>query len=165
MEDRKLLIMDACVLIDFVEADASILALTARHIGDVHVATPVFDEVRALDAGSATSLGIKLFEPSLETVMDAGAKQGRLSFQDHLCLLIAKAQGWTCVSNDKQLRESCKNANVAVLWGFELLALLVDAKALSPASAKELAEQIARTNKRIGASVLARFNTKIGSKR
>jgi hypothetical protein len=53
---------------------------------------------------------------------------------------------------------------VSVLWGFELLALLVDAKVLPAASAKELAQQIAQTNKRIGAGVLSRFMARIGSK-
>src|SRR6478735_4229471 len=99
----RLLLVDACVLIDFAKVDRSILTLAARHVGEVYVATPVLEEVREIDAAMAVSLGIKLFEPSLELVAQAASVRGRLSFQDRVCLLVAKAEGWTCVSNDKAL--------------------------------------------------------------
>jgi len=125
----RFLIVDACVLIDFAKADSAILTLVARHVGEVHVATPVFEEVKDIDATMATSLGIKIYEPSLEIAAAAAMKRGRLSFQDRLCLAIATAEGWTCVSNDKQLRAACDAAKVPVLWGFQVLAMLVDARA------------------------------------
>lgn len=73
----------------------------------------------------------------------------RMSFQDRLCLAIAKTEGWTGVSNDKQLRSECKVEKVSVLWQFEVLALLVDARALTATAARDLAKKIAETNKRI----------------
>lgn len=121
------------------------------------MATPVFQEVHDLDATMAASLGIRLFEPPLEMLSAAAAAGGRLSFQDHLCVLAAKANGWTCVSNDRRLREECTAVAVEVLWGLELLAMLVERRALSPAEAKEVAEQIVATNRRIGKGVLQRF--------
>lgn len=162
MAKVRLLIMDACVLIDFAKTDRSILTLASRHVGEVHVATPVFEEVHDLDPSMAASLGLKLFEPTLEMVMEAAAERGRLSFQDRLCLVVAKANGWTCVSNDKQLRSICKSSGVPVMWGLELLALLVEGGALSAASARDIGKSIAASNKRIGAAVIARFLTRIG---
>jgi hypothetical protein len=132
-----------------------------RYVGEIHVATPVFEEVHDLDPAMAASLGIKLFEPPLEMVAAAAAKRGRLSFQDHLCVLVAKANGWTCVSNDRRLRESCVAESVEVMWGLELLALLVERKALSATAARDLAKTIAESNKRIGRQVMLRFYARI----
>lgn len=160
----RLLLVDACVLIDFAKADSSVLTLTSRHVGQVHVATPVFEEAKDIDPAMAASLGIKLVEPSFNILVQAAAVRGRLSFQDRLCLLVAKAHGYVCVSNDKQLRASCEAEGVAVMWGFEVLALLVEARALPPADAKDLAEKIAASNRRIGPSVLTRFFKRIGVK-
>ena len=160
----RFLIVDACVLIDFAKADPAILTLVAHHVGEVHVATPVFEEVEDIDATMAISLGIKIYEPSLEIAAAAATKRGRLSFQDRLCLAIAMAEGWTCVSNDKQLRAACEAAKVPVLWGFQVLAMLVDARALSAADARTIATSIAASNKRIGGAVLARFLAKLGTK-
>jgi hypothetical protein len=153
----RLLIMDVCVLIDFVNTDPSILTLASRHVGNLYVATPVFDKVRVLDPSMARSVGLKLFEPTLEMVMEAGAKRERLSFQDRLCLIVAKAKGWTCLSNDRQVRSSCKSSGVRVMWGLDLLALLVEVGALSAAAARDVGKKFVASNKRIGATVVDRF--------
>lgn len=164
MARHRFLVVDACVLIDFAKVDPAIITLVSRHIGEVHVATPVFEEVDDIDAAMAASLGIKLYEPSLDMAAAAAGAKGRLSFQDRLCLAIAKAEGWTCVSNDKPLRAQCKVEKVPVLWELEVLALLVDARALTAAAARDLAKTIAQTNKRIGGAVLDRFIAKLGVK-
>src|SRR4051794_23790978 len=104
MPKLRLLLVDACVLIDFAKSDTSVITLASRYVGEVHVATPVFEEVHDLDPAMAASLGIKLFEPPLEMLVAAAAQRGRLSFQDRLCVMVAKANGWTCVSNDRRLR-------------------------------------------------------------
>src|SRR4051812_3763641 len=115
MVGLRLLLVDACVLIDFAKADTAVISLASRYVGEVYVATPVFQEVRDVDPAMAASLGIKLFEPSFDTVAAAAIARGRLSFQDRLCVLIAKQQGWTCVSNDKQLRTACEAESVPVM--------------------------------------------------
>ncbi|MBI2392844.1 MAG: hypothetical protein HYV09_24880 [Deltaproteobacteria bacterium] len=160
----RILVVDACVLIDFAKADAAIIPLVSRHVGEVHVATPVCEEVKDLDPAMAASLGIKLYEPTLEMAAAAAAHKGRLSFQDRLCFAIAKQERWTCVSNDRQLRTECETAKVPVLWGLEVLALLVDAAALPAPQARDLATTIVANNKRIGPAVLARFLARIGLK-
>jgi predicted nucleic acid-binding protein len=158
----RLLLVDTCVLIDFVDADASVLTLTARHVGELYVATPVLEEARNIDSAMAASFGITLFEPTFQMVVEAAAGRGRLSFQDRLCLAIAKAHGWILVSNDKRLRAACASEGVATMWAFELLALLVAERALSPIAAREIALKIAAANKRIGPEILQRFLKNIG---
>jgi len=160
----RFLVVDACVLIDYAKADASIIPLVSRHVGEIHVATPVFQEVKDIDPAMAASLGIKLYEPTLEMAAAAAAAKGRLSFQDLLCFAIAKTERWTCVSNDRQLRAQCESEKVPVLWGLEVLGLLAKVGALPAPQARELATTIAANNKRIGATILARFLAKLGTK-
>lgn len=88
----------------------------------------------------------------------------KASFEDALCLMIAKERGWTCVSNDRRLRFAFGTENVPVLWGFDILMLLVDARALSASAASDMATRIASNNKRIGAEVLSRLLAKIDRK-
>ncbi len=45
---RKLMIMDACVLIDFIKAERAVLELVVKHIGPLHVTSPVVEEVKEM---------------------------------------------------------------------------------------------------------------------
>jgi hypothetical protein len=146
----RLLLVDACVLIDFSTSDVSVLTLVSKHVGQVHVPSPVFDEVKQIDEAQAASLGLKVIDPPLEMLLEAGAKRGgRLSFQDRIYVLVAKAEGFTCVSNDRSVRSACEADGVPVLWGLELLVELVAARALPLESARDIAKQIVDANKRM----------------
>lgn len=158
----RLLIVDACVLIDICKADRSVLTLISRHVGPLHVATPVLAEVDQIDESQAVSLGIKLVEPTLDQASEAATARQGLSFSDRLCLLLAKENKWTCVSNDRKLRRACTDDGVSVMWGLELIALLVERKALPAKSAQEIATAIYETNAFIGRAVLTRFLQRIG---
>jgi len=158
----RLLLLDACVLIDFATSDLSVLTLVTAHIGQVHVPSPVFDEVEQIDESLAASLGLKLVEPTIEMLLDAGAARGRLSFQDRICLLVAKEGGFTCVSNDRRLRMSCEAEGVPVLWGLELLVELVAARAIPAEAARDIAARIVSANRRMEPNVYARFLKRIG---
>ncbi len=160
MPPLRLLLLDACVLIDYCKAERSILKLAAHHVGRLHVATPVFEEVEQLDHAGAADLGLVLVDPSLELAMRAASRGGRLSFQDRLCLLLAKENGWTCVS-DTQLRRACESEGLNVLWGLEILVLLVEAGPTSAADAKQIAKAIHDCNRFITSQVLKRFIRRI----
>lgn len=43
------MIMDACVLIDFIKAERSLLELVAKHVGPLYVTSPVVGEVNEID--------------------------------------------------------------------------------------------------------------------
>lgn len=165
MRASALLIVDSCVLIDLWEADRSLLTLVSRHLGEIHVATPVLAEVDEIDESDAVSVGLRLVEPSLDMATEAAASRGTLSFADRLCFLLAKENAWTCVSNDRRLRRTCEEARVPVLWGLELIVGLVDAGALDPVGAIENAERIAKANKFIGPDVLERFRARVRPRR
>ena len=66
----------------------------------------------------------------------AGRRRPGLSYYDHLCLLVAKQGGWTCVTNDGKFRRDCMAEKVPVLWGLEPMVELVAGGHLNAAEAK-----------------------------
>ena len=161
MATTTLLILDACVLIDYWDADPSVIGLVVRHIGPLHIAENVLSEVKQVDRSAAATAGLTLIEPSLDMMTAAAHRRRGLSFQDHLCLLLAKERGWTCVSNDGRLRTACSEDGVSVLWGLELLAQVVEAGGLPARAAIDLAERMALANPYLTAKVLRRFVVRI----
>ena len=155
----RLLLMDACVLIDFIKADSSIFKLFVKYVGEIHVVSPVVEEVKEIESTQALEkYGLIIIEPQLDDVFTAANQSGSLSFQDRLCLLTAKREGFTCVTNDKRLRKQCEKDDVQILWGLQLLISLHDKAGISSADAIELAEQIHRNNpKHISLKLLERF--------
>ena len=157
------LILDANVLIDFCKSDRSMLTLIARHIGTVCVAQPVLDEVVALGHGDLLALGLDLVMPETEMLIAAAAQQGALSFEDRICLLLAKQHGWTCVTNDGRLRRECESESVSVLWGLEPLIMLVERKVIDAKVALTTAMAIQQSNPRfITDDIIRRFKGRIG---
>ena len=159
-----LLIVDANVLIDYALSDSAILALAVRHLGSVCVPLPVLDEVRQLTRDDCDRLGVTLLDPTLEELSVASSGRGSLSFEDELCLLLAKTGGFTCVTNDKTLRRACEAAGVPVRWGLELMVELVSKRELTVEAAITTARAIRASNPvHITAAILERFEARIHS--
>jgi hypothetical protein len=66
--------------------------------------------VEQLDEAACAELGLVVVDGTLEQLTEAGAGTGRLSFEDRVCLILARDNGWTCVSNDGRLRRECEAA-------------------------------------------------------
>lgn len=142
-----LMIMDACVLIDFIKADPVVLQLIVKHVGLLHVIGPVIDEVDEIeDENDLIELGLIVVEPEIEDAFTAGSLSGPLSFQDWLCMLTAKRHHFSCVTNDKNLRKQCKNNGISAVWGLEILAALHKSGGLSGADVLAIAKQIRTAN-------------------
>ena len=151
-----LLIIDANVLIDYALSDASVLTLAARHLGTLFVPRVVLEEVTQFSEADCDALGLTLVDESFDILASAAAEQGGLSFEDHVCLLMAKQEQWTCVTNDKRLHTECRREGVDVIWGLRLMIELVRAEGLEQETAMEIAQLIHEFNPRhITAEVLA----------
>lgn len=162
------MIMDACILIDFLHADRTVLQLVARYVGPVHVVSPVVEEVRDIDGQEELiELGISVIEPEIEDAYAAAGGAGALSFQDRLCLLTAKRRGMTCVTNDTSLRRQCSNEGIPLLWGLELLLELHAAGGIPRHIAEDIAKAIHEANPRhITPTIFKQFQSKLsGGKR
>jgi len=163
---RRFLILDACVIIDFVEVDRTLFKIVRDAVGVVHVATRVLhNEVTKLDASDVEALGVKLVTPSLAMMSEAALAGGGLSPRDWVCVLLAEERGWTCVSNDKRMRAECTRRSVDVLWGLELIAMAVEAGALPATAAGDVGREICRLNPRMTAAVLAAFLKRVAAAR
>lgn len=155
------LIADACVLIDLLQAEQSVLEAIARAMGRIHVVLQVLAEVEGLTRERAGELGLVVVDPTTELLLAAAAKRGRLSLPDRVCLLVAAKEGWTCVSNDGPLRRACVDAGVPVLWGLEAIAISVERGCLTVVGAIEAADAIARSNRFITAEIVAAFKERV----
>jgi len=162
-EPERLLIMDACVLIDYMNGEPELFKLISSHIGIVFVATPIIEEVDSINSlEELEELGLIPLEPELDDVFLAGKLDGKTSFQDNICYLTAKRQGLTCVTNDKNLRNRCEESAVPHIWGMELILKLVEAGGIAKEEALIIAEEIHKTNPRhIGKKVLRDFRNKL----
>lgn len=157
------LILDADVLIDYCQSDIHVLRLISSHLGPIHLATPVLDEVRALNERTCAGLGIELVEPETEYVIRAGEERGSLSFEDKLCLYLAKDNDWICVTNEKPLRKECGKEGVKTVRGLELLAFLVEEGGITKKRASHIAVAIHEQNPLyINKQVVQRFLERIG---
>lgn len=156
---RQLMMMDACVLIDFINAERAVLELVVKHVGPLYVISPVVDEVNEIEGESELiALGLNIVEPEIEDAYAAAGRSGPLSFEDWLCLLTAKRYGFTCVTNDKNLRKFCKQEGVPLLWGLELVAELHKVGGIPGKEAETLAQTIRRSNpKHITEKIVSRF--------
>lgn len=155
----KLMIMDACVLIDFIKTERAVLELVVKHVGPLYVTSPVVNEVNEIDGeNELVELGLIIIEPEIEDAYAAGDRSGPLSFEDWLCLLTAKRHGFTCVTNDKNLRKLCRQESVSLLWGLELLAELHKVGGIPATEAETIAQAIRRSNpKHITEKIVSRF--------
>ncbi len=143
-----LLIMDANVLIDYANSDISILSLVSKHVGQVYIPSVILDEVSELSEEDCIELGFVIIDEEVELLLAAAEIRGALSFEDHVCLLLATEKECTCVSNDKPLRRACGEENISVMWGLRLMIELVDSGHLGKSVAVDVAEEIQKQNPR-----------------
>lgn len=131
MNDRKHLILDANVLIDLQPFSKTLFPLISRYIGQLAIASTTLEEVQDFKKEDCEMLVILVSYPSIEQLMRANKGNTPLSFYDWVYLYLAQEKGWICVTNDKALREQCKERNLKVLWSIEMLCLMVEEKGLS----------------------------------
>jgi rRNA-processing protein FCF1 len=157
------MLMDACVLIDFIKTEPSVLELVVNHVGPVYVSSTVVEEVNEIDdENELAALGLIIIEPEIEDAYAAGSRTGPLSFEDWLCLFTARRHGFTCVTNDKNLRKHCRQEGVSLLWGLELLAEVHKIGKIPATEARAIAKAIQRSNpKHITEEIISRFSDAI----
>lgn len=162
-DPTRYMIMDACVLIDYMNGEPNLFKLISTHIGPIHVATPVVEEVDYFKSiKDIEDFGLISIEPEIDDVFTAEEMDGQTSFQDNLCFLTAKRQGLTCISNDKNLRKQCTDANVPIIWGLELILELTKAGGVAKKQASRIARNIQKSNPRhINTRILNDFEGKL----
>jgi rRNA-processing protein FCF1 len=127
---NKHLIVDANILIDYLDCDEKLFVLIKEHIGQVFLASPLLGEIKSLDLNRCHRLGINIVEPTIEQLSRAADQEFSISFQDKICLIMAKDHNWTLVTNDKALRKRGEAEDITLIWGVELICLLCESGGL-----------------------------------
>ena len=160
---QTVLLTDADVLIDYRESEIKILELVVQHIGRVVVLAPVLDEVQGVTPAQCAQLGIEVVEVETEQLVRATEVESRVSFNDRLCLVACREEGWTCVTNDGALRRLCERHGVTTRFGLGLMVDLVAVGALTRRRAMAVARQIQASNPlHINERVIQRFSEALG---
>ena len=164
LADPTVLLADADVLIDYREAELPILALVGQHVGPVAVLPSVLDEVHGVTATTCAKLGIEIVEVETERMLCASQIESQVSFNDRLCLVTCRDEGWTCVTNDGALRRLCERHGVETRYGLGLLVDLVAAGVLTRERAENVAQRIHVSNPlHINRRVLSRFSSALNA--
>ena len=154
----SVLLADADVLIDYRESELAILNLVVQHLGQVAVVPSVLEEVRGVTAAQCARLGIEVIEVSTDRMLQAAQVESSVSFNDRLCLVVCREEGWTCVTNDGALRRLCERHGVETRFGLGLMVNLVAAGALTRRRAMTVARRMQASNPlHINDRVLTRF--------
>jgi hypothetical protein len=161
-ERPHILLADANVLIDYRDADLTILEMASVHLGPIRVVREVLDEVSGLDVPQASAIGIEVVDVPIELLLEIATLPPRLSRPDRLSYLVARDNDWICLTNDRLLRELCEEHDVRLCWGLEIMALLVESDALAREVAAATADTIIDNNPRMGRDLLAAFLDRIG---
>ena len=77
---------------------------------------------------------------------DTCEQRTSVSFNDHLCLVVCREEGWTCVTNDGALRRLCERHGVETRFGLGLMVDLVAAGALTRRRAMAVARRMQASN-------------------
>jgi rRNA-processing protein FCF1 len=168
MRVRKLkagIISDANVLIDYVNSAPKVLKLICRHVQNIYVALPVLREVGQLSEDDVKKLGIEIIEPSFMQVIEAVSvreNKPSLSGQDAICYVLARDNGWTCLTNDTVLRTHCANNKVECIWGLEIMLYLVSNGIITAKTAYNTALSIQEDNAFIKDKIVEKFKKKLG---
>lgn len=157
-----ILLADADVLIDFVKTQPGTLKLVSQHLGQLLVLEQVLETVDNLTKGQCTSLGIEVFTPQTEILLEAGAKRGGLSFEDRLGFVACRTHAWVMVTNDRALIRACTENGVPYRRGLRLVLDLVAGGHLGKRAAKQLVNAIHQVNPHhISAAVVRQFEEEL----
>ncbi|MCY4628575.1 MAG: hypothetical protein OXE58_13565 [Acidobacteria bacterium] len=144
---RVTLLADANVLIDYRDSgDLAILSLVAQHVGPLLVASTVFDEVHDLGVDDCARLGVRIVEATTAQLDQAGRVKPRVSFNDGVCFVVCRDEGWVCVTNDRALQRLCRQHDVSVRFGLGLLLDLAAERAITYGRAEAVARRIQNVN-------------------
>ena len=158
-----LIVIDANVLIDYAKTNPGVLALASRYLGQIYVPREILDEASAdIPQSDCDRLGLRVVQATTEQLIEAASVRSQLSFQDRVCLILARDERWTCLTNDIRLRRACTELHIPLMWGLEVMIDLVRGGWMEKSAAQSVARGIHAINPRhISIAVLERFQDEL----
>lgn len=145
-----ILLADANILIDLVDADALCLIgeLVRTGLAAVYVPRIIYDEVAEMITElQVAALGIVILPVERALVARAAAYPDKsLSAPDRTLIVTAQERGYSVWTNDRRLRQNCSAQGVATLWEFEALLPLVERDYFSADELLAIARRVEEAN-------------------
>ena len=146
MSDRKL-IVDANVLIDFLNSDFTILKEVNKFVGQVYVIDRLLvNEIPVLSFKDCQNVDLEIISPTEDIAKVAEVRIGQLSYIDRLILHMANDLKFDVITNDSELEKVCKNLGVKVIRELRLLIELAEISNYSVDKLIQIVERIHETN-------------------
>jgi len=161
--ELKTVITDANVLIDYLVTDKKILKLIPGLFKEATIPIDVLKEVEQVTAKQITACGFTVYYPDPDTYYKAANSENGLSFEDNICIIDSKTNGWGIITNDTKMRSKCEEEGVELFWGLQLMVILVEKGRLAKDEAITAGEKIEVSNPRITKTDLKRFKAKINA--
>jgi rRNA-processing protein FCF1 len=153
-----MILLDANVVIDYRESDKNILKLFSEGVEQLCISAGVLLKIRNFSEDDCGKLSIEVLVPAANEMANIKAS-GRLAMDDQECLAVTAERGLAVCSNDKLLRRRCSAKGIRVVWGLELMMILVERKLLDKARAKKIASSIRESNpSHITERIIRNFN-------
>ncbi len=158
-----LFVIDANVLIDYLQADPAMLTLMATHLGPIHVPRRVLDEIiePPMEVVDCENLGLIVVIEEMDELQAAIALTTKgLSVPDKVVMIMARKRSWIPITNDTRLRAAiAAYGGPAPKWGLELMLELIAGGHLTSASAIATARAIVEANPqmRTNSELIKRF--------
>lgn len=161
-DEKTVLLLDACVLIDYRNSDMAVLKLVAEHMGDVVVLSHVLKEVDGLSQRELESHKVEIFEVGDDLMIEAKKVESKVIDVDSLCMVACRRHGWTCITNDRGLQRLCELHDVQARFGLGLMLDLISTGAMTKQHAKEAARLMQESNPRyIHDEIIREFDAKV----
>ena len=156
------LLLDANVLIDFQDSDFSVLRDVKENVAEIFVLRYIFEkEIPDLTEQICNKVGLVIIQPKKSVIEESEIKIGQLSTGDRLNLFTALDSEFSLVTNDKKLRKVCEERKGKVIWGLQLLVILVENSEYSIDDAISIGEKIGENNVRITDKDVGEFIKKL----
>jgi len=160
---RGLFVIDANVLIDYLQVDPAMLTLMATHLGPIHVPRRVIDEIifPPMEIIDYENLGLLVVIEELVEIEAAVTLEIKgLSVPDKIVMVMSKMRLWIPITNDTRLRGAiAASGGLPPKWGLELMLELIDGGHLTAAAAIVTARRIVEANPqmRLNDDLIKRF--------
>ncbi len=159
-QENRNILFDANALIDFQKTDFSVLAEVTQHLGNIYLLKEIRDEVWGLTQKDCRSVDLKVIS-SKKYIKELAAKPfGGLSLPDRLNLYTSIDSGFSLVTNDVNLRKACKVRQDKIIWGLQLLLILIENSEYSIDDAIKIGKMIGDQNQYISKVIVDDFVAK-----
>ncbi|MBQ9371890.1 MAG: PIN domain-containing protein [Thermoguttaceae bacterium] len=132
-----ILLLDACVVSNMIrlyDSKIDVVSLVTQHVGAVYVPNVILQEVRkAFNIDDPRDYSLNVLETPSRIRFDAARlhnEREKISENDYCCFLLAKERDYVCVTNDKDLQNTCIRHGVKSKWELELLLSLYECGAI-----------------------------------